>query len=97
MTPEDFKGMTEQDLKILFLEAQQILHRCEMRVLRELLLQHLEDHKATSVSGVLLDEWQKKEIERQLRTTLSALADLDPNRATMMSKALGLGEMGTFS
>ena len=95
MKPEDFPGMSKQDVQILFLEASLIRSRCEIRVLGDLLAQHLRDSGATGISGLSVEAWMAEAVKKELRSYLPTVADLNADRASKIARILKIDDSQT--
>ena len=84
----DFEGMSEQDVRILKLEAALIHSRAEMRVYSRLIIGSMRDAGLSKMDGLAMDEFFQREARKEIRTFLPALADQDAARAAKIDRIL---------
>jgi hypothetical protein len=86
----DFEGMSEQDIRLLMIEAASIHSRAEVRVLSRLVVQMLRNSGATGVAGMTFEEFFLSETKKELQTFLPGLADMSAERASKIARILGI-------
>ena len=90
----DFDGMSEQDVRILMIEAASIHCRAQVRVLSGLLVQHLKDSGARGIAGMTFEAWFESQTRKELKTFLPGLADRIADRASKIARILGVDDYG---
>jgi hypothetical protein len=90
----DFDGMSEQDVRILMIEAASIHSRAEVRVLARLVVQMLRNTGATGIAGMTFEAFYLSETKKELQTFLPGLADMSAERASKIARILGVDDYG---
>lgn len=83
MTPNDFEGLSQQDAKILYLDAMLILARCEHHAFQAVVRKALYDKGITLDTDTIV---QERDI--LLQKCLAALSDQDAGHASRISRIL---------
>ena len=86
----DFEGMSEQDVRILMLEAALIRNQCESRILAALVKQMLRNSGATKIAGMTFEEFFQSQMKKELQSFLPGLADMSADRASKIARILGI-------
>jgi hypothetical protein len=86
----DFEGMSEQDIRLLMIEAVSIHSRAEVRVLSRLVVQMLRNSGATGIAGMTFEAFFLSETNKELQTFLPGLADMSAERASKIARILGI-------
>ncbi len=84
----DFEGMSEQDVRILKLEAALIHSRAEMRIYSRLIIGSMKGAGLSKLDGLEMDEFFQREARKEIRTFLPTLADQDATRAAKIARIL---------
>jgi aromatic ring hydroxylase len=86
----DFDGMSEQDIRLLMIEAASIHSRAEVRILTRLVLQMLKNSGASKIGGMTFEEFFQSQTKKELQTFLPGLADMSAERASKIARILGI-------